>query len=140
MDPLQALDLLGWGVSAVQVFALRKWKVASLIKEEDIEKAVNWLRDNAEEAAQARANRIYVEEYRKTVKARLMAGMNDKPIGAQEAFAYGHKEYVAHLEAIREAVRIDEEFRFLREAAQAKIEAWRTQSSNQRAEGKAYGT
>lgn len=108
-----------------------------MIKESDIEKAVHWLRDNASEAAQARANRIYVEEYRKTVKARLMASVADKSIGAQEVFAYDHKEYRAHLDALREAVRIDEEFRFLREAAMAKVNAWQTQSANQRAEGKA---
>lgn len=108
-----------------------------MIAEAEIEKAVNWLRDNAPEAAQAKANRVYLEEYRKTVKATLMAQVNDKPIGAQEAYAYAHKHYFDHLIALKEAVRIDEEFRFLREAAQAKIEAWRTQSSNLRAEGKA---
>ena len=108
-----------------------------MIKEADIEKAIDWLRDNAPVAAQARAERIYVEEYRKTVKARLMSAVADKSIGAQEVFAYDHKEYRAHLEAIRDAVRVDEEFRFLREAALAKVNAWQTQSANNRAEGKA---
>lgn len=108
-----------------------------MISEAEIEKAVSWLRNNASKAAIARAERVYVEEYRKTIKAELMAE-HDGTLGAQEAYAYGHTRYKDHLAAIREAVRIDEENRFLREAALAKIEAWRTQSSNLRAEGKAY--
>lgn len=108
-----------------------------MISDDEIERAVHWLRDNAEEAAQAKAERVYMEEYRKTVKATLMSEVNEKPIGAQEAFAYAHKHYFDHLIALKEAVKRDEHFRFLREAAQAKIEAWRTQSSNLRAEGKA---
>ena len=108
-----------------------------MISDAEIDKAVNWLRDNAPEAAQAKANRVYLDEYRKTLKAELMAQVNDKALGAQEVYAYAHPRYAAHLDAMKEAVRIDAEFGFLREAAQAKIEAWRTQSSNLRAEGKA---
>jgi hypothetical protein len=110
-----------------------------MISDAEIDKAVNWLRDNAPEAAQAKANRIYLEEFRKTIKAQLMADVNDKSIGAQEVYAYDHMEYRKHLHALKEAVRIDEEFRFLREAAQAKINAWQSQCANLRAEGKAYG-
>lgn len=44
--------------------------------------------------------------------------------------AYSDPRYVEHLEAIKEAVRMDEFHRFMRSAADAKIEAWRTQSSN----------
>jgi hypothetical protein len=108
-----------------------------MISDAEIDKAVNWLRDNAPKAAQARAERVYMEEYRKTIKAQLMAEVNDKPLGAQEVYAYAHDAYKSHLEALRVAVKNDAEFAFRREAAQAKIEAWRTQSSNLRAEGKA---
>jgi len=51
----------------------------------------------------------------------------------QEREAYSDPRYVQHLEAIKQAVEIDEGHRFLRAAADAKIEAWRTQSSNTRA-------
>jgi Arc/MetJ-type ribon-helix-helix transcriptional regulator len=51
----------------------------------------------------------------------------------QEREAYADDRYQQHLEAIREAVRLDEYHRFMRIAAEAKIEAWRTQSSNSRA-------
>lgn len=109
-----------------------------MIPEDDVEKAVEWLRTNARAAGKAKAERIYVEEYRKTVKAQLMAEKAGEPIGAQERYAYAHQQYVAHLQAIREAVEKDEAMRWLMVAAEAKIEAWRTQNANARAEGRAY--
>ena len=44
-----------------------------MISQRDIEKALDFLRDSAEEAAVSRSNRIYLEEYRKSLKAQLMA-------------------------------------------------------------------
>lgn len=104
-----------------------------MITEAEIEKALDYLRDNAMKAAQARADRIYTEEFRKTLKAQLMKEHPGESIGAQEREAYSDSRYIAHLEGIRDAVRADEYARFMRETALAKIEAWRTQSSNQRA-------
>ena len=105
----------------------------SHITDDEIDKALDYLRDNARDAAQARADRIYVEEYRKVIKAQIMKEHGDKSAVIQEREAYADPRYVAHLEAIKEAVLEDEGHRFLRAAADAKIEAWRTQSSNTRA-------
>lgn len=105
----------------------------TFITEDEIDRALDYLRDNADEAAKARAERVYVEEYRKTIKATLMKEHDGKSAVIQEREAYADPRYVQHLEAIREAVFRDEKLRFLKEAAQAKIEAWRTQSSNYRA-------
>lgn len=105
----------------------------TFISDDEIDKALDYLRDNADSAAQARADRIYVEEYRKTIKAKLMKEHDGKSAVIQEREAYADERYVEHLEAIRQAVHRDEKARFLKEAAQAKIEAWRTQSSNERA-------
>lgn len=103
------------------------------IDDDDIQRALDYLRDNAEESAMARAERIYVEEYRKTLKAQLMREHGDKSAVVQEREAYADKRYVEYLDAIRDAVMRDEKHRFLREAALAKIEAWRSQSANYRA-------
>lgn len=103
------------------------------ISDEEIDKALDYLRDNADEAAKARAERIYVEEYRKTVKAQLMKEHDTKSAVIQERDAYADPRYVVHLEAIKEAVFRDEKMKFMLAAAEAKIEAWRTQSSNERA-------
>lgn len=105
----------------------------SFITDEEIDKALDFLRDNARDAAQARADRIYIEEYRKTLKASIMKEHGSLSATLQEREAYSDPRYVQHLEAIREAVRVDEFHRFMRIAAEAKIEAWRTQSSNSRA-------
>lgn len=104
-----------------------------MISEAEVEKALDYLRDTAEKAAASRANRIVVEEYRKVVKSEQMKLHDQLAIGAQEREAYASEPYKAHLKAIREAIQEDEYFRFMREAAAAKIEAWRTQSSNLRA-------
>jgi hypothetical protein len=105
----------------------------SLITDDEIDKALDYLRDNAREAAQAKANRVYVEEYRKVIKAQIMKEHGKLSAVLQEREAYADPRYAQHLQAIKQAVEIDEGHRFLRGAADAKIEAWRTQSSNTRA-------
>jgi len=103
------------------------------ISDQEIEKALDYLRDNASVAAQARAERIYIEEYRKSIKAQIMKEHADMPVSAQEREAYADDRYIRHLDAIRDAVYEDEKHRFLMKAAEAKIDAWRTKCSNERA-------
>jgi len=107
-----------------------------MIEENDIEKACEWLRDHAEEGAVFRAQRIYVEEWRKVIKAQIMKEHVDLPVSAQEREAYADERYTQHLSAIQEAVKNDEYHRFLRAAAEAKIEAWRTQQADTRGMGR----
>ena len=103
-----------------------------MINLNDIEKAVEYLRDNAEPAAQARANRLHLEEYRKSLKASLMLEHMDRAVNAQEREAYADPRYIEFLEAYKEAVYIDEKFRYLTKAAEAKIQAWQTQEATRR--------
>lgn len=110
----------------------------AVISDDDIEKAVDYLRSNARAAAQAKANRIYMEEFRKVVKAQVMREREGMGLGLQERDAYADSRYVQHLKAMQEAVEKDEYHRWMMVAAQAKIEAWRTEQANARAEGKAY--
>lgn len=105
----------------------------SHITDDEIDKALDYLRDNARDAAQARADRVYVEEYRKVIKAQLMKEHGEKSAVLQEREAYADPRYIAHLDAIKQAVLEDEGHRFLRAAADAKIGAWQTQSANGRA-------
>jgi hypothetical protein len=109
-----------------------------LISDDDVDKAVEYLRVNARPAAQAKANRIYMEEYRKVVKAQIQREHDGIAIGAQEAIAYADSRYTQHLKAMEAAIEKDEYNRWMMTAAEAKIEAWRTQQANARAEGKAY--
>lgn len=107
-----------------------------MIHEAEIEKALEWLVKNATPAAQARANRVYVEEWRKVLKARLMKASKEESAAAQEREAYASDKYAEHLEAVRQAVEDDERFRWLTTAAEAKIEVWRSEQANARAQGK----
>lgn len=102
------------------------------LTESEVDKAVEFLRDSADSSAKYRAERLYVEEYRKSLKAILMKQFGDLPISAQEREAYSHKDYIAHLKAIKIAVEKDERQRFLRAGAEAKIQAWQTKSANLR--------
>lgn len=106
-----------------------------MIEEKKVEDALDYLRNNARKAAQARANRIYVTEFRKVLKAQLMKQAPGESIGAQEREAYSDPKYSEHLKAMQEAVEQDEYHHFMRSTAEATIEAWRSQEATRRAEG-----
>jgi hypothetical protein len=107
-----------------------------MISDDDIEKALDYLRDHAELAAKAIAESWYMQDYRKVVKAEEMTKCNETAVNAQERFAYSSDAYKEHLVATMTAIEKEQTERFLLKAADAKIEAWRTQQSNQRAMGK----
>lgn len=109
-----------------------------MITEQQIDGALDYLRKNAEADAQARAERLYMELWIKTVLAQEQAKIKASSVAAAEVGARVSENYVASLAAYKAAVYEDERRKFMRGAAESKIEAWRTQSSNHRAEGKAY--
>lgn len=104
-----------------------------MISDKDAENAIAWIKVNAEDAARARADRIFVEEQRKACLAQIA---NDVEDGFSEAkrdrLARGSEEYVKHLVVMRETVFVDEKYRRLYEAAQAQIDIYRTQESTRR--------
>lgn len=100
-------------------------------------RALDFIRDNAEKYAIAKANVTYMTEYRKTVKAMLMNECSAKTQSEKESYAYAHQSYIAHLESLRHAVEEAERLRWLMVGAEAKIEVWRSLESTARAEGKA---
>jgi hypothetical protein len=100
-------------------------------------KAIQYLIDTAPLYAKAKADRMYLEEFRKSRKAQLMSQAGTEVLGKQEVYAYAHHDYVEILEGIREAVTLEEEYRFLMRAAEARIEVWRTNQYSARMELKA---
>lgn len=101
--------------------------------------ALDWIRDNAPKYAKAKAERIYLEEYRKTKKALLMQKAEragHKTVNSQEREAYADDDYQEHLVALGAAVEEEERLRWLMVAAQARIEAWRSLESSRRIEAK----
>lgn len=102
-------------------------------------KCLDFIRDNAPQYAQAKANRVYLEEYRKSMKSMLMKQAETNghnAVSAQEREAYADPGYIRHLEALKVAVADEEERRWMMIAAQAKIEVWRTLESSRRIEAK----
>ena len=104
-----------------------------MISDEDVENALDFLRKNAREAAKARAEREYLDNYSRVLKSVIMRENSSESLGAQEAIAYSDKRYITHLEALKMATEHDEYIRWGKVAAEARIEAWRTMCSNERA-------
>lgn len=97
------------------------------ISDEQAERAGDYMRDHADEAAQATANRAHLAEYRKSLKAILMGDKLDESGVAQERYAYSHPKYLEHLDALRIAIYEDEKQKYLMEAAKTKVSIWQSQ-------------
>lgn len=107
-----------------------------VVTDEQVQEAFDRLRFGAAKAAQAKANRLYMTEFRKCMKSDGMKKFLDLPLAGQEREAYSSAEYKQHLIAMREAIEQDELYTWQMVRARAIIEAWRTASANQRGESK----
>ena len=108
----------------------------------DIERLIHAWRSHVEEHAAARAEYEYLKEYRKSLKAILMARYAEsgtKAANAQEVMAYADKEYTDHLKALRIATEKTESLRYRMKIAEVRCEVWRTEQANSRKEQKLYG-
>ena len=107
-----------------------------MITDKQAEQANDFIRDNAAKFAQAKGDRRYMEEYRKTLKSQgaIDFAVSDPKSTGQEriAYAYVQEAYITNLVGLREAVKTEEELRWKMVAAQAKIEMWRTGQANLR--------
>ena len=104
-----------------------------MITDEEIEKALAYLRDSASKAAKARAEKLYLDEYCKPLKSLIMRENTSEAIGAQEARALADPRYKTHLEALKAASEASDYLIFMREAADAKLRAWQTMRATERA-------
>jgi len=106
----------------------------------DPQAAVDFMIAKSKAYAIAEANKVYMEELRKTIKAEQMieAELRDhKTAAMQEREEYAAPKYKEHLKALQQAVEVREELRWMLIAAQARIEVWRSQEASSRAENKA---
>jgi len=109
-----------------------------VITDKQVEDALDYLRDSAKQAAVAKAQARTLEKYLGVVEAQQKARAAGRSNAAAQDEARSSPEYKAALEGWEEAVRRDSEFTMLREAASARIEAWRTMCSNARSERKLW--
>jgi len=102
------------------------------MRETDPHKAVDYLIANAGKFAEAKSQRVYLEEFRKSKKALLMAQSTESAANAREQFAYAHPEYLALLNGLKAAIEVEEKLKWDMVAAQARVEIWRTEQANNR--------
>ena len=85
--------------------------------------------------AKAKADRVYLDEFRKSLKAILIGEAKDngaKTAQERESYAYSHKRYIAHLTALREAIEIEEKHKWSLERLKMDLEVWRSLNANKR--------
>lgn len=99
----------------------------------DPREALDTLWKIAPHYAEAKGLRVYLEEYRKTLKATLMKASRETTLAAQERDAYAHADYADHLKGLQAAVEQEEKLRWRLVSAQAAIEIWRSQEASNRA-------
>jgi hypothetical protein len=99
---------------------------------------LDFIRDTAPKYAKAKADRIYLEAFTKSKRAILMkqVAAEHPSAAAQEREALAHPEYLEILAGLRAATEKEEKFRWLMEAARARIECWRSLESTRRFEAK----
>jgi hypothetical protein len=98
-------------------------------------KAIEFILENAPKYAEAKAQRIYLEEFRKTKKALLMKQaleMGFESAVAQEREAYSHIEYADLLKGLMAAIEIEETLKWKLTAAQMKADIWRSEQASER--------
>jgi len=111
------------------------------MNQKDINDAVDYLYTHGRKYAEARAHRVYLEEYRKSQKAMLMkSALSDgraKSAVVAEIEAYADPAYIEVLKGLESAVEAEETYRWGLVSAQARIDVWRSQEASNRAFDKA---
>jgi rhamnose utilization protein RhaD (predicted bifunctional aldolase and dehydrogenase) len=103
------------------------------ISDASLERALDWLRDNAEAIGQAKADSVATARMREHVLALEMKRHSELPVSAQEREAKASKAYRQAIIEEAKAAGAYETMRAMREAAALKIEAWRSEQANFRA-------
>ena len=103
------------------------------------------IRQAVTEHAKAKADRVYLEHFRKSKKAILMAEAAEsdpkkyKTSASQEAYAYRHPDYLELLDGLRQATETEEYRRWQLKIREMRFSEWQTKQANERAEKTRYG-
>ena len=105
------------------------------------EDAAQAIRDKAPAYGEAKAQRVYLEEFRKSKKALLMKNaleMGYEAANAQEREAYADPAYLQLLKGLAAAIEKEETLRWEIEAARLDVEIWRTREATNRMQDRAH--
>lgn len=102
-----------------------------MITDEQAYEAADWIHQNCGKIADAKANRVYIEERLRVVRAEIILA-TEGTVSTKEAAAFASPEYAKELEDYKQAIR-EESFLLTKlKAAETKMEYWRTQSATLR--------
>jgi len=105
------------------------------------EEAAQTIRDKAPAYGEAKAQRVYLDEFRKSKKALLMKNaleMGYEAANAQEREAYADPAYLQLLKGLAAAIEKEETLRWEIEAARLDIEIWRTREATNRMQDRVH--
>jgi hypothetical protein len=105
------------------------------------EEAAQQIRDRAPIYGNAKAQRVYLEEFRKSKKALLMIEAHSKGFeaaNAQEREAYADPAYQKLLKGLAAAIEQEETLKWEIEAARLDIEIWRTREATNRMQDRSH--
>ena len=105
------------------------------------EEAAQTIRDKAPAYGEAKAQRVYLEEFRKSKKALLMKDaltLGIEAANAQEREAYAHPSYQQLIRGLAEAIEKEETLKWEIEAARLDIEIWRSREATNRTQDGAH--
>ena len=94
--------------------------------------AAHFIIANARKFAEAKAQRMYLEENRKALKALLMNDSQGKTVADREQYAYSHKTYQELLQSYKNAILDEETLRIQIRGAELAIEVWRSEQATNR--------
>ena len=105
------------------------------------EDAAQTIRNKAPAYGEAKAQRVYLEEFRKSKKALLMKDaltLGIEAANAQEREAYAHPSYQQLIRGLAEAIEKEETLKWEIEAARLDIEIWRSREATNRTQDGAH--
>ena len=105
------------------------------------EEAAQTIRDKAPAYGEAKAQRVYLDEFRKSKKALLMKNaleMGYEAANAQEREAYADPAYLQLLKGLAAAIEKEETLRWEIEAARLDVDIWRTREATTRMQDRTH--
>jgi hypothetical protein len=105
------------------------------------EEATQLIREKAPKFGEAKAQRVYLEEFRKSKKALLMKDalkLGIEAANAQEREAYADAAYLQVLKGLAKAVEDEETLKWELESYRLEVEIWRTREATNRMQDRAH--
>lgn len=111
---------------------MEKQEIQESMTSIDPNKAINFIIENAPKYAEAKSNRVYLENFLKVKKAQLMQDCKNEPVSRAESYALAHPDYLVIVEGIKIAMLEEEKLKYFLEAARLRAEIWRTTEASNR--------